>query len=178
MGFSRYAIEKKQVSVDRGVTWIDVEPSETQRGQLLGTYRTLVECEDASCELEEYRYELYDAERQDTYCGVKIPYGYAKIITFTSGAIICGVQPSSLGGCKITWDSSHAVQYSKYLYEKGIDKILKKVGEEATEMVIAAKNPNDNEVIYEMSDFLYHMMVLMAVKNVSWEDITDELSRR
>ena len=45
-------------------------------------------------------------------------------------------------------------------------------------MVIAAKNPNDNEVIYEMSDFLYHMMVLMAVKNVSWEDITDELSRR
>ncbi len=68
--------------------------------------------------------------------------------------------------------------YTNYLYEKGIDKILKKVGEEATEMVIAAKNPNDNEVIYEMSDFLYHMMVLMAVKNVSWEDITDELSRR
>ncbi len=68
--------------------------------------------------------------------------------------------------------------YTNYLYEKGIDKILKKVGEEATEMVIAAKNPNDNEVICEMSDFLYHMMVLMAVKNVSWEDITDELSRR
>ncbi len=68
--------------------------------------------------------------------------------------------------------------YTNYLFDKGIDKILKKVGEEATEMVIAAKNPNDNEVIYEMSDFLYHMMVLMAVKNVSWEDITDELSRR
>ncbi len=68
--------------------------------------------------------------------------------------------------------------YTNYLYEKGIDKILKKVGEEATEMVIAAKNPNDNEVVYEMSDFLYHMMVLMAVKNVSWEDITDELARR
>ena len=45
-------------------------------------------------------------------------------------------------------------------------------------MVIAAKNPNENEVIYEMSDFLYHMMVLMAIKNVIWEDITDELSRR
>ena len=68
--------------------------------------------------------------------------------------------------------------YTNYLFDKGIDKILKKVGEEATEMVIAAKNPNDNEVIYEMSDFLYHMMVLMAIKNVSWEDITDELSRR
>ncbi len=75
-------------------------------------------------------------------------------------------------------DNPREGSYTNYLYEKGIDKILKKVGEEATEMVIAAKNPNDNEVIYEMSDFLYHMMVLMAVKNVSWEDITDELSRR
>ncbi len=75
-------------------------------------------------------------------------------------------------------DNPRQGSYTNYLYEKGIDKILKKVGEEATEMVIAAKNPNDNEVIYEMSDFLYHMMVLMAVKNVSWEDITDELARR
>ncbi len=75
-------------------------------------------------------------------------------------------------------DNPRPGSYTNYLYEKGIDKILKKVGEEATEMVIAAKNPNDNEVIYEMSDFLYHMMVLMAVKNVSWEDITDELARR
>ena len=119
MGFSRYAIQKKQVSNDRGVTWVDVEPSETQRGQLLGTYRTLIECEDAACDLEEYRYELEDAERPDTYCGVKIPYGYAEVITFTSGAIICGVQPNAFGGCKITWDTSHAVQYSKYLYDRG-----------------------------------------------------------
>ena len=68
--------------------------------------------------------------------------------------------------------------YTNYLFDKGIDKILKKVGEEATEIVIAAKNPNDNEIVYELSDFLYHMMVLMAEKNVSWEDVTDELSRR
>ena len=68
--------------------------------------------------------------------------------------------------------------YTNYLFDKGIDKILKKVGEEATEMVIAAKNPGSNEIVYEMSDFLYHMMVLMAEKNVSWEDVTDELSRR
>lgn len=119
MGFSRFAIEKKQVSTDRGVTWIDVEPSETQRGQLLGTYRTLIECEDANCDLEEYRYELYDGEKNSRYCGVKIPYGYAKSITFTSGAIICGVQPNAFGGCKITWDTSHAVQYSRNLYDRG-----------------------------------------------------------
>lgn len=68
--------------------------------------------------------------------------------------------------------------YTNYLFDKGIDKILKKLGEEATEIVIAAKNPNANEVKYEMSDFLYHMMVLMVEKGVSWENITTELANR
>lgn len=68
--------------------------------------------------------------------------------------------------------------YTNYLFDKGIDKILKKLGEEATEIVIAAKNPNANEVKYEMSDFLYHMMVLMVEKGVSWEEITTELANR
>lgn len=68
--------------------------------------------------------------------------------------------------------------YTNYLFDKGIDKILKKLGEEATEIVIAAKNPNANEVKYEISDFLYHMMVLMVEKGVSWEEITTELANR
>lgn len=68
--------------------------------------------------------------------------------------------------------------YTNYLFEKGIDKILKKVGEEATEIVIAAKNPDPEEIKYEISDFLYHIMVLMAVKNVTWEEIMQELSNR
>lgn len=68
--------------------------------------------------------------------------------------------------------------YTNYLFDKGIDKILKKLGEEATEIVIAAKNPAKEEIKYEISDFLYHMMVLMAEKDVSWEEITRELARR
>lgn len=68
--------------------------------------------------------------------------------------------------------------YTNYLFEKGIDKILKKVGEEATELVIAAKNPNPEEIKYEMSDFLYHAMVLMVEKGVTWEDIIRELADR
>jgi len=68
--------------------------------------------------------------------------------------------------------------YTNYLFDKGIDKILKKMGEEATEIVIAAKNPNPNEIKYEIADFLYHMMVLMVEKNVSWEEIVEELERR
>ena len=68
--------------------------------------------------------------------------------------------------------------YTNYLFDKGIDKILKKVGEEATEIVIAAKNPNPEEIKYEMADFLYHAMVLMVEKGVSWEDIVQELADR
>ena len=68
--------------------------------------------------------------------------------------------------------------YTNYLFDKGIDKILKKVGEEATEIVIAAKNPDAEELKYEISDLLYHMMVLMAEKSVTWKDVTDELADR
>lgn len=68
--------------------------------------------------------------------------------------------------------------YTNYLFEKGIDKILKKLGEEATEIVIAAKNPDKEETKYEIADFLYHAMVLMVEKGLSWEDVTTELARR
>lgn len=68
--------------------------------------------------------------------------------------------------------------YTNYLFDKGIDKILKKVGEEATEIVIAAKNPNPEELKYEISDFLYHAMVLMVERGVTWEDIISELADR
>ena len=68
--------------------------------------------------------------------------------------------------------------YTNYLFEKGIDKILKKCGEEAAEIIIAAKNPNPEEVKYEMADFLYHMMVLMSERGVTWDDIAQELANR
>ena len=68
--------------------------------------------------------------------------------------------------------------YTNYLFDKGIDKILKKVGEEATEIVIAAKNPNPEEIKYEISDFLYHVMVLMVERGITWEDIPRELAER
>lgn len=68
--------------------------------------------------------------------------------------------------------------YTNYLFDKGIDKILKKCGEEASEIIIAAKNPDAEELKYEIADFLYHMMVLMAECGLSWEDITKELVNR
>lgn len=68
--------------------------------------------------------------------------------------------------------------YTNYLFDKGIDKILKKCGEEAAEIIIAAKNPDPEEIKYEISDFLYHVMVLMVLKGITWEDIVKELANR
>lgn len=68
--------------------------------------------------------------------------------------------------------------YTNYLFDKGIDKILKKCGEEATEIVIAAKNPDKEEIKYEIADFLYHVCVLMALKDVTWDEVMTELATR
>ena len=68
--------------------------------------------------------------------------------------------------------------YTNDLLDKGIDNILKKLGEECTEIVIAAKNPQSEQIKYEISDFLYHCMILMVEKGVTWEEIANELAQR
>lgn len=68
--------------------------------------------------------------------------------------------------------------YTNYLFEKGIDKILRKLGEQATGIVVAAKNPNQDEIKYEISDLLYYLMVLMAERDIVWKDVTDDLADR
>ena len=68
--------------------------------------------------------------------------------------------------------------YTNYLFDKGLDKILKKVGEENAEIIIAAKNPGAYELKYEIADYLYHLMVLMEELGLTWDDIAEELSRR
>ena len=68
--------------------------------------------------------------------------------------------------------------YTTYLFEKGIDKILKKVGEEATEVIIAGKADDKAETVYEIADLAYHIMVLMVQMGISTEDIRKELASR
>lgn len=68
--------------------------------------------------------------------------------------------------------------YTTYLFEKGMDKILKKVGEECTEVIIGAKNDDKKETIYEIADLTYHVMVLMIEMGISLEDIHNELASR
>jgi len=68
--------------------------------------------------------------------------------------------------------------YTCYLFDKGLDKILKKVGEESTEVIIAAKDNDREETIYEVADLAYHVMVMMIQQGISLEDIHKELASR
>ena len=68
--------------------------------------------------------------------------------------------------------------YTTYLFEKGLDKILKKVGEESTEVIIAAKAEDKKETVYEIADLVYHVMVLMIEAGISLDDIEKELASR
>lgn len=68
--------------------------------------------------------------------------------------------------------------YTTYLFTKGLDKILKKVGEEAAEVIIGAKNRNRDEVVYEVSDLLYHLMVLLAEQDITPQEVYQELAER
>ena len=68
--------------------------------------------------------------------------------------------------------------YTNYLMDKGINKILKKIGEECTEVIIAAKDDDDEAIAYEVADLMYHLTVMMAVKGISWDDVAVELQKR
>ena len=68
--------------------------------------------------------------------------------------------------------------YTQYLFDKGVDKILKKVGEETSEVIIAAKNESKEELIYETADLVYHMAVLLVNQGIDLKDIADELKKR
>lgn len=75
-------------------------------------------------------------------------------------------------------DNPQEGSYTSYLFEKGMDKILKKVGEESTEVIIAAKDNDRAETVYEVADLCYHVMVMMVEAGISLDEISAELGRR
>ncbi len=68
--------------------------------------------------------------------------------------------------------------YTCYLFEKGLDKILKKVGEECSETIIAAKNGDNSETVYEISDLIYHLTVMMVEQGIELDEVLAELDKR
>jgi len=101
-----------------------------------------------------------------------------------TGAVSCfdGVPPLPLERLMATLRSRHAERpegsYSTYLFNAGRDKILKKIGEEATEVVIAGKGDSRERVISELADLVFHLSVLMVEEGVAWGDVYEELGRR
>ncbi len=75
-------------------------------------------------------------------------------------------------------DNPQEGSYTCYLLDKGIDKILKKVGEECSETIIAAKNGDNSETVYEIADLIYHLTVMMVSQNIPLEDVLAELDKR
>ncbi|HRW51089.1 MAG: phosphoribosyl-ATP diphosphatase [Caldilinea sp.] len=68
--------------------------------------------------------------------------------------------------------------YTATLFEKGENEVLKKMGEEAVEVIIAAKGETDDRVLYELADFVYHTLVFLNMRGLSWEDVEAELAQR
>jgi len=75
-------------------------------------------------------------------------------------------------------DNPKEGSYTNYLFDKGIDKILKKVGEESAEIIIGAKNADKAEISYEVADLMYHLTVMLCERGLEWQDIYDELAKR
>mgnify|MGYP000899939789 CR=1 FL=1 len=75
-------------------------------------------------------------------------------------------------------ESGDESSYTRYLFGKGLDKILKKCGEECAEMIIAAKNGDESELVYESCDLIYHMLVLLCHQGIDIGRIEEELERR
>lgn len=75
-------------------------------------------------------------------------------------------------------NSGEEGSYTSYLFQKGLDKILKKVGEECTEVIIASKNDDKQEQIYEICDLAYHVIVLMAELGITMDEVKEELGNR
>ncbi len=71
-----------------------------------------------------------------------------------------------------------AGSYTAHLFTKGENEVLKKLGEEAVEVIIAAKGEGDDRVVYEMADWVYHALVLLSMRGLRWEEVEAELARR
>ncbi len=101
-----------------------------------------------------------------------------RVLTEEEFQATCGVLEMLYAIIQDRKEKRPAGAYTTYLFDKGLDKILKKVGEEATEVIVGAKNNQRQEVIHEVADLFYHVLVLLAEKNVTLDDVLRELQAR
>ncbi len=116
---------------------------------------------NSSCFYRELKEEIVEAERQE----IAVKHNDPMLGELYSTIVDRKVNPKE-------------GSYTNYLLDKGLNKILKKVGEECTEVIIAAKDDDNKELTFEIADLMYHLTVLMAQKGLTWEEIGIELAQR
>ena len=167
--------ESLQISMEKGLTcfWSRSRQELWLKGETSGNYQHIVSIE-ADCDNDALVVKVEpDGPACHTgtkSCFTKPVWGSEELHEFSLEGLM-----ELLRGRK---EEKKEGSYTTYLFEKGLDKILKKIGEECTEVIIAAKAEDKKETIYEIADLAYHVMVLMLQAGISLEDIHKELASR
>ena len=167
--------ESLQISMEKGLTcfWSRSRQELWLKGETSGNYQHIVSIE-ADCDNDALVVKVEPdgpaCHKGTTSCFTKPVWESEELHEFSLESLM-----ELLRGRK---EEKKEGSYTTYLFEKGLDKILKKVGEECTEVIIAAKAEDKKETIYEIADLAYHVMVLMLQTGITLEDIHKELASR
>lgn len=167
--------ESLKISMEKGLTcfWSRSREELWLKGETSGNYQHIVSI-TADCDLDAL---VVTVEKDGPACHTGSDSCFINPVYRSEE-----LQEFSLQGLYELLESRKAVKpegsYTTYLFEKGIDKILKKVGEECTEVIIAGKADDKKETIYELADLAYHAMVLMVQMGITVEDVHRELASR
>ncbi len=167
--------ESLEISMDKGLTcfWSRSRQELWTKGETSGNYQHIVSI-TADCDRDALVVKV-NADGPACHLGTESCFEYPVFESDTEGAFSYQGLMEMIEGRKT--DPKEG-SYTTYLFEKGMDKILKKVGEESTEVIIAAKDNDKKETVYEISDLAYHIMVMMVEMGISLEDIKKELASR
>jgi len=167
--------ESLQISMEKGLTcfWSRSRQCLWLKGETSGNYQHIVSI-TADCDRDALRI-LVRPDGPACHLGTRSCFTGELWESDTEQAFSYEMLMELIAGRK---NEKKEGSYTTYLFEKGLDKILKKVGEESTEVIIAAKAEDRKETIYEIADLAYHVMVLMVEAGISLDDIRAELASR
>ena len=167
--------ESLKISMDKGLTcfWSRSRQELWTKGETSGNYQHIVSI-TADCDRDALVVKV-NADGPACHLGTESCFEYPVFESDTEGAFSYQGLMEMIEGRKTAPKEG---SYTTYLFEKGMDKILKKVGEESTEVIIAAKDNDKKETVYEISDLAYHIMVMMVEMGISLDDIKRELASR
>ncbi len=167
--------ESLQITLEKGLTcfWSRSRQELWLKGETSGNYQHVVSI-TADCDKDALQV-MVEPDGPACHLGTTSCFENPVYVNEENPEFSLGILMKMLEGRK---NEKKEGSYTTYLFEKGIDKILKKVGEECTEVIIAGKADDKKETIYEIADLAYHVMVLMLQMGISLEDIHRELASR